>query len=204
VKVARIFNTYGPRMHPNDGRVVSNFIMQALADQPLTIYGDGTQTRSFCYVDDMIRGFDSLMQSPDDMFGPVNLGNPVEHTMLELAERIIALSNSRSTIEFKPLPSDDPVRRRPDITLARKALQWEPKVSLSEGLGKTIEYFRELRQTMAEEERRGGSAGDHADNHVDGHDGIDGALREQGLHVAGISTEGNVRAGRRSGAGPMQ
>jgi UDP-glucuronate decarboxylase len=176
VKVARIFNTYGPRMHPNDGRVVSNFIMQALADQPLTIYGDGTQTRSFCYVDDMIRGFDRLMQSPDGVFGPINLGNPVEHTMLELAERIIALSKSRSTIVFKPLPSDDPVRRRPDIALARKVLNWEPKVSLSEGLGRTIEYFQELRSTLAEEERVAPVHPYAPDN-----------LREHGLHIRGLT-----------------
>lgn len=153
IKIARIFNTYGPRMHPNDGRVVSNFIMQALANQPLTIYGDGTQTRSFCYVDDMIAGFDRLMQSPDGFASPVNLGNPVEHTMLELAERIIALSGSSSTIVFKSLPSDDPARRRPDIALARRELQWEPKISLSEGLGRTIDYFRQLRTTRSGEER---------------------------------------------------
>jgi UDP-glucuronate decarboxylase len=152
VKIARIFNTYGPRMHPNDGRVVSNFIMQALAGQPLTIYGDGSQTRSFCYVDDMIAGFDKLMQSPDGFCGPVNLGNPVEHTMLELAERIIALCNSRSTIVFKPLPSDDPVRRRPDIALARDILDWEPSVGLSEGLQRTIEYFRQLRAAAPDDE----------------------------------------------------
>jgi UDP-glucuronate decarboxylase len=152
VKIARIFNTYGPRMHPNDGRVVSNFIMQALADKPVTIYGDGSQTRSFCYVDDMIGAFEKLMQSADGFCGPVNLGNPVEHTMLELAERIIALSHSRSTIVFKPLPSDDPVRRRPDISAARQVLNWEPKVSLTEGLGQTIEYFRQLRSTVEQEE----------------------------------------------------
>jgi UDP-glucuronate decarboxylase len=152
VKIARIFNTYGPRMHPNDGRVVSNFIMQALAGQPLTIHGDGAQTRSFCYVDDLITGFDKLMQSPDGFCGPVNLGNPVEHTMLELAERIIALCNSRSTIVFKPLPSDDPVRRRPDISLARSILEWEPSVSLSEGLGRTIDYFRQLRAAAPDDD----------------------------------------------------
>ncbi|HYD94892.1 MAG TPA: UDP-glucuronic acid decarboxylase family protein [Noviherbaspirillum sp.] len=144
VKIARIFNTYGPRMHPNDGRVVSNFIMQALAGQPLTVYGDGSQTRSFCYVDDMIAAFDRLMRTPDGFGGPVNLGNPVEHTMLELAERIIALSRSRSAIVFKPLPSDDPARRRPDIALARAVLQWEPKVGLDEGLECTIDYFRQF------------------------------------------------------------
>jgi UDP-glucuronate decarboxylase len=145
VKIARIFNTYGPHMHPDDGRVVSNFIMQALAGRPLTIYGDGSQTRSFCYVDDMIAGFDRLMQSPDGFCGPVNLGNPVEHSMLELAERIIALCNSRSSIMFKPLPSDDPARRRPDISLARTILEWEPRIGLSEGLSRTIDYFRALR-----------------------------------------------------------
>jgi UDP-glucuronate decarboxylase len=144
VKIARIFNTYGPRMHPNDGRVVSNFIMQALADEPLTIYGDGSQTRSFCYVDDMIRAFDRLMQSGDGFCGPVNLGNPVEHTMLELAERIVVLSGSRSGIVFRPLPDDDPVRRRPDIALARSALAWEPATSLEDGLRRTIAYFRQL------------------------------------------------------------
>ncbi len=149
VKIARIFNTYGPRMHPNDGRVVSNFIMQALAGEPLTIYGDGSQTRSFCYVDDMIEGFDRLMNSQDGFCGPINLGNPVEHTMLELAERIIALSGSRSSIEFRPLPSDDPVRRRPDIAAARSVLGWEPQVSLDEGLERTIAYFQELLSDMA-------------------------------------------------------
>jgi UDP-glucuronate decarboxylase len=151
VKIARIFNTYGPRMHPNDGRVVSNFIMQALAGEPLTIYGDGSQTRSFCYVDDLIRGFDALMRSPAGFCGPVNLGNPVEHTMLELAERIIALCDSRSEIMFKPLPSDDPARRRPDIALARTVLEWEPSVALDEGLRRSIEYFRGLRDSLPEQ-----------------------------------------------------
>ena len=144
VKIARIFNTYGPRMHPNDGRVVSNFIMQALADAPLTIYGDGSQTRSFCYVDDMTRAFDRLMQSEDAFCGPVNLGNPFEHTMLELAERIIALCKSRSAIVFKPLPGDDPARRLPDIALARTVLGWEPAVGLNDGLAHTIDYFRQF------------------------------------------------------------
>ncbi|WP_136414538.1 UDP-glucuronic acid decarboxylase family protein [Herbaspirillum sp. ST 5-3] len=152
VKIARIFNTYGPHMHPNDGRVVSNFIMQALADEPLTIYGDGSQTRSFCYVDDMIAAFDKLMQTPDGFCGPVNLGNPVEHTMLELAERIVALCGSRSPIVFKPLPSDDPVRRRPDIGLARSMLAWEPKVALTEGLSRTIAWFRQLRPGLIDDE----------------------------------------------------
>ncbi|WP_019140427.1 UDP-glucuronic acid decarboxylase family protein [Noviherbaspirillum massiliense] len=148
VKIARIFNTYGPRMHPNDGRVVSNFIMQALSNQPLTIYGDGSQTRSFCYVDDLIQGFDLLMNSQDSVAGPVNLGNPVEHTMLELADKIITLSKSRSTIVFKPLPSDDPARRRPDIALARTVLGWEPKVKLADGLERTIEYFRQIQSDV--------------------------------------------------------
>jgi len=144
VKVARIFNTYGPRMHPNDGRVVSNFIIQALAGKPITIYGDGQQTRSFCYVDDMVRAFYSLMNTPDDFTGPVNVGNPGEYTMLELAERIIALTGSASRLEFLPIPADDPVRRRPDITLAREKLSWEPKIPLEEGLTRTIDYFRRL------------------------------------------------------------
>ncbi|HWT71667.1 MAG TPA: UDP-glucuronic acid decarboxylase family protein [Oxalicibacterium sp.] len=144
VKIARIFNTYGPRMHPNDGRVVSNFIMQALQHQPITIYGDGRQTRSFCYVDDLIVAFDRLMNSPDDFFGPVNLGNPGEYTMLELAQTIIAMCGSRSTLQFMPLPSDDPVRRRPDISLAREALGWEPRIAMQEGLRHTIDYFRKV------------------------------------------------------------
>jgi len=142
IKVARIFNTYGPRMHPNDGRVVSNFIMQALKGEAITIYGEGTQTRSFCYVDDLIDGLVGLMRTPDDFTGPVNLGNPDEFTIRELAEKVIALTQSSSTLEFKPLPSDDPVQRQPDITLARSALTWRPSVRLEEGLLKTIEYFR--------------------------------------------------------------
>jgi UDP-glucuronate decarboxylase len=141
IKVARIFNTYGPRMHPNDGRVVSNFIIQALTNRPITVYGDGSQTRSFCYVDDMIEGLVRLMNTPDDFTGPVNLGNPHEVSILELAETIIELTGSKSEIVFKPLPYDDPRRRCPDITLARTVLQWEPKVPLIEGLKKTIEYF---------------------------------------------------------------
>jgi UDP-glucuronate decarboxylase len=144
VKIARIFNTYGPRMHPNDGRVVSNFIMQALQHQPITIYGDGQQTRSFCYVDDLIVAFDRLMSSPDDFCGPVNLGNPAEYTMLELAQTIIAMCDSRSPLQFMPLPSDDPVRRKPDIALARDRLGWEPKVAIEEGLRRTIDYFRNV------------------------------------------------------------
>jgi UDP-glucuronate decarboxylase len=142
VKVARIFNTYGPRMHHNDGRVVSNFVVQALRDEPITIYGDGSQTRSFCYVDDLVEGLIRLMNSPDETTGPINLGNPVETTVRDLAQEIIKLSGSRSECVFKPLPQDDPTRRRPDITLAREALGWEPTVPLAMGLLRTIEYFR--------------------------------------------------------------
>ncbi len=141
IKVARIFNTYGPNMHPNDGRVVSNFIMQALNGKPITIYGDGKQSRSFCYVDDLIDGFIRLMDSSDDFTGPVNLGNPVEFTIRELAENIIELTNSKSEIVNKPLPQDDPMQRQPDITLATNELNWKPSVNLKEGLIKTIEYF---------------------------------------------------------------
>jgi UDP-glucuronate decarboxylase len=141
IKVARIFNTYGPRMHPNDGRVVSNFIVQALRNQPITIFGDGSQTRSFCYVDDMIDGMWRLMNSPDEMTGPVNLGNPREFTIRELAETIISLTGSSSSLVSKPLPQDDPKQRQPDISLARKQLAWEPKIPLEQGLTKTIEYF---------------------------------------------------------------
>jgi len=144
IKVVRIFNTYGPRMHPNDGRVVSNFIVQALKNEPITIYGDGTQTRSFCYVDDLIDGMIKMMNSPDEFTGPVNLGNPEEYTILELAETIIKLTNSKSKIIFKPLPENDPKRRKPDITLAIEKLGWEPRVSLKDGLKITIEYFLEL------------------------------------------------------------
>ena len=144
IKVARIFNTYGPNMHPNDGRVVSNFIVQALQNQAITIYGDGSQTRSFCYVDDLIEGFILLMNSDDNLTGPVNLGNPGEFTIKELAEKIIDLTNSRSSLEYRPLPSDDPVQRCPDITLAQKALQWQPTVALEDGLKKTIPYFESL------------------------------------------------------------
>jgi UDP-glucuronate decarboxylase len=143
IKVARIFNTFGPRMHPHDGRVVSNFIMQALANEPITLYGDGTQTRSFCYVDDLIEGFIRLMDTPDDFTGPVNLGNPGEFTMIELAETIRELTGSRSELVHKPLPADDPKQRRPDITLARERLGWEPMVPLKEGLKATIAYFEE-------------------------------------------------------------
>ena len=144
IKVARIFNTYGPRMHPNDGRVVSNFIVQALLDKPITIYGDGSQTRSFCYVDDLIEGFLRLMDSPDDVTGPVNLGNPGEFTIRELAEKVVAMTGSSSEIVSKPLPKDDPERRRPDISLAKEHLGWEPKVKLEDGLATTITYFRRL------------------------------------------------------------
>lgn len=144
IKVARIFNTYGPRMHPNDGRVVSNFIVQALQGKDITIYGDGTQTRSFCYIDDMIEGLIKLMNSSDDFTGPVNLGNPQEISIIELAEKILRLTKSRSKIVFKPLPEDDPKQRRPDITLAKRVLGWQPKVSLEEGLEKTIFYFMRL------------------------------------------------------------
>lgn len=144
IKVARIFNTYGPRMHPNDGRVVSNFIMQALRDEDITVYGDGRQTRSFCYVDDLIDGLVRLMNSPDDFIGPVNLGNPLEFTIHELAKKIIELTGSRSRIIFARLPEDDPKQRQPDIGLATGTLKWEPKVSLEEGLGKTIDYFKSL------------------------------------------------------------
>lgn len=144
IKVARIFNTYGPRMHPNDGRVVSNFIMQALRNEDITVYGDGKQTRSFCYVDDLIEGLMKLMNSPDDLVGPVNLGNPVEFTILELAEMVISLTESASKIVLGPLPSDDPVQRQPNMTLARQALQWEPKKPLREGLIHTIAYFQGL------------------------------------------------------------
>jgi UDP-glucuronate decarboxylase len=141
IKIARIFNTYGPRMHPNDGRVVSNFIVQALQGNDITIYGDGSQTRSFCYVDDLLHGLMGLMNSPDDFTGPVNLGNPGEFTILELAERVIQMTGSKSRIVYHPLPADDPMQRQPDISLARKTLQWEPKIELEEGLKKTIAYF---------------------------------------------------------------
>ncbi len=147
IKVARIFNTYGPRMHPHDGRVVSNFIVQALRNEPITIYGNGLQTRSFCYCDDLIRGLISLMNSPDEVTGPINMGNPGEFTMLDLARKVIMLSGSVSQLELKPLPSDDPKQRQPDITLARRILNWEPTVFLDEGLALTIEYFKTLLQS---------------------------------------------------------
>lgn len=141
IRVARIFNTYGPRMHPNDGRVVSNFIVQALRAEPITLYGDGSQTRSFCYVDDLVRGIDLLMKKDDTFPGPVNLGNPVEVTIRELAEVVVRLTGSRSDIVFKPLPTDDPERRKPDISLAKERLSWEPITDLTKGLSQTIDYF---------------------------------------------------------------
>lgn len=141
IKIGRIFNTYGPRMHPNDGRVVSNLIVQALTNQPLSLYGDGTQTRSFCYVDDLIDVALRLMDAKDDLIGPVNIGNPEEYRVLDLAEQIKRLSGSKAPIVFKPLPSDDPKQRRPDLTIAKTKLGWEPKVPLEQGLKKTIEYF---------------------------------------------------------------
>jgi UDP-glucuronate decarboxylase len=144
IRVARIFNTYGPRMHPNDGRVVSNFIVQALRNEPVTIYGDGSQTRSFCYVSDLVEAFFRLMRLEDDFAGPINLGNPSEFTILELAEKTIAATGSRSEIIRKPLHADDPKQRQPDITLARQKLDWEPAVALDEGLKKTVEYFDRL------------------------------------------------------------
>jgi UDP-glucuronate decarboxylase len=141
IKVARIFNTYGPRMHPHDGRVVSNFIMQALKGEDITIYGDGQQTRSFCYATDLIEGWMRLMATDDDVTGPINLGNPGEFTMIELAENVIELTDSKSKLVYEPLPADDPKQRKPDITLAKEKLGWEPTVTLREGLQKTIEYF---------------------------------------------------------------
>ena len=147
IKVARIFNTYGPRMHPNDGRVVSNFIVQALRGEPITVFGQGLQTRSFCYVDDLIDGFIKLMDSPDNFTGPVNLGNPTEFTIVELAKQVIQITGSRSKLVYEKLPTDDPMQRCPDITLAMSQLMWEPKVPLAHGLERTIEYF----QTMLSE-----------------------------------------------------
>jgi UDP-glucuronate decarboxylase len=144
IKVARIFNTYGPRMHPNDGRVVSNFIMQALQNKDITLYGDGNQTRSFCYVTDLLDGFQRLMNAPEDFIGPVNLGNPRESTIRELAEMILSFTSSKSKLVFLPLPADDPRQRQPDITLARSKLGWEPKVAVEDGLKETISYFRHL------------------------------------------------------------
>ena len=150
IKVGRIFNTYGPKMHPNDGRVVSNFIVQALKGEPITIYGDGSQTRSFCYVDDLVECMCRLMATPDDFTGPVNMGNPGEFTIRELAEKVIELTNSSSRLICEPLPGDDPKQRRPDISLAREVLGWEPKVQLEEGLKKTIAYFdAQIRKGLA-------------------------------------------------------
>ncbi len=146
IRVVRIFNTYGPRMHPNDGRVVSNFIVQALENRNITVYGDGSQTRSFCYVDDLIDGMVRMMNGSDDLTGPVNLGNPTEFTILELAEKVIQLTDSKSRIVFRPLPQDDPLQRKPDISLARKRLEWEPVTPLDEGLKSTIGYFKAIVQ----------------------------------------------------------
>jgi UDP-glucuronate decarboxylase len=144
IKIMRIFNTYGPRMHPNDGRVVSNFIVQALKNENITIYGDGSQTRSFCYVDDLLEGMVRLMNTGDDFIGPINIGNPGEFTILELAEKVLRLTGSRSRLVFLPLPADDPMQRQPDISLAKKVLNWEPQVPLEEGLVKTIQYFKTI------------------------------------------------------------
>lgn len=149
IKVMRIFNTYGPRMHPNDGRVVSNFIVQALKGDPITIYGNGQQTRSFCYVDDMIDGFIRLMETKDDFTGPVNVGNPGEFTIFELAETVLRLTKSKSRLVKKPLPADDPKQRQPDISLAKKKLKWAPKTDLEQGLKKTIAYFTSIRREFA-------------------------------------------------------
>jgi UDP-glucuronate decarboxylase len=147
IKVARIFNTYGPRMHPNDGRVVSNFIVQALRNDPITIFGDGKQTRSFCYVDDLMNAILAFMETPDEFTGPINIGNPAEMTIKQLAEKIVRLTASRSEIVFKALPHDDPKHREPDISLARQALNWNPKITLEDGLLKTIDYFDRLLKT---------------------------------------------------------
>ncbi len=143
IKIMRIFNTYGPRMHPNDGRVVSNFIVQALKGENITVYGDGSQTRSFCYVDDLIEGMIRLMNTPDEITGPVNMGNPAEFTILQLAQKVIELTGSSSQIIYQPLPADDPMQRKPDIALAKELLGWQPTVQLEQGLIKTIEYFRQ-------------------------------------------------------------
>jgi UDP-glucuronate decarboxylase len=153
IKVARIFNTYGPGMHPNDGRVVSNFIIQALRNEDITVYGEGNQTRSFCYVDDLVDGLIRLMGTPDDVTGPVNLGNPNEFTIRQLAESVIGLTGSSSRIVYRPLPEDDPKQRCPDISLAKKLLAWEPRVQLQDGLMKTIEYFDQLLRSDPKDER---------------------------------------------------
>jgi UDP-glucuronate decarboxylase len=152
IKVARIFNTYGPRMHPNDGRVVSNFIIQALLDRDITIYGDGSQTRSFCYVDDLIDGLVRLMNSPDQVTGPVNLGNPVEFSMLQLADQVLKLTGSCSRIVHRPLPQDDPRQRQPDISKAQELLEWRPRIPLQQGLAKTIEYFENLLRELGKDQ----------------------------------------------------
>lgn len=162
IKVARIFNTYGPRMHPQDGRVVSNFIMQSLNNQPITIFGDGTQTRSFCYVSDLIDGLIRLMETDDGFIGPVNIGNPVEMTMQELAEKVIALTGSSSKLDYLPLPQDDPVQRQPDISLAREKLGWEPAVKLDQGLAATVDYFAKLNQEMQRQDKPLAGAGETA------------------------------------------
>jgi UDP-glucuronate decarboxylase len=144
IKVARIFNTYGPRMHPNDGRVVSNFVVQALKGEPITLFGDGSQTRSFCYVDDLVTGLIALMDSPAEVTGPINLGNPGEFSMRELAEKVLKATGSKSKVEFRPLPTDDPKQRQPNIALAQSKLGWSPQIPLQEGLVRTIAYFRDL------------------------------------------------------------
>jgi UDP-glucuronate decarboxylase len=144
IKVVRLFNTYGPRMHPNDGRVVSNFVVQALKGEPITLYGDGTQSRSFCYVDDLIDGMLAMMDSPAEFIGPMNLGNPGEFTMLELAEKVLAITGSKSKLVFLPLPEDDPRQRQPDISLAKEKLGWAPRVHLDDGLRETVAYFQKL------------------------------------------------------------
>jgi UDP-glucuronate decarboxylase len=149
IKVARIFNTYGPGMHPNDGRVVSNFIVQALQGRDITIYGQGDQTRSFCYVDDLVEGLMKLMATPDDITGPINIGNPVEFSILELAKLVIELTNSRSKIEKRPLPEDDPKQRKPNISKAQEILDWQPRIQLRDGIAKTIAYFDELLKQSA-------------------------------------------------------
>ncbi len=149
IRVARIFNTYGPRMHPNDGRVVSNCIIQALGNESITIYGDGKQSRSFCYVDDLVEGIMRFMKTPDDVIGPINLGNPQECTILELAEKVIEITNSKSEITFESAPEDDPRQRRPDISLAKQALDWEPRVNLEDGLSRTVAYFEALLRRMS-------------------------------------------------------
>jgi UDP-glucuronate decarboxylase len=148
IKIVRIFNTYGPRMHPNDGRVVSNFIVQALRGEPITLYGDGTQTRSFCYVDDLVDGMLEMMESPADFIGPVNMGNPCEFNMMELADRVLSITGSKSELIFLPLPQDDPRQRKPDISLAKQKLNWEPKVTLEDGLRETVKYFRHKLASM--------------------------------------------------------